>query len=234
MHTKKDAPGQTHPFNHLSQKLEALDLHAQAEEPQAEELFDIQAVGVPNRKRRGEISEAVFLGKACGLGFSVAKPWGDSEPYDFILNGGYGFLRVQVKSTARYAESRYRVKGGGWDDDCYTRDDIDFLVAYIVPENLWYVVPIGAFVSRKNLRFYPHSGRKARYEKYREAWCLMATPTAKPKQNKPAASPKRNQLARNKVARNKITRSKPARSKPPASCHAADLSVRCAICPLRK
>jgi len=124
-------------------------------------------------------------------------------------------LRVQVKSTARYAESRYRVKGGGRDDDCYTRDDIDFLVAYIVPENLWYVVPIAAFVSRKNLRFYPHGGHKARYEKYREAWCLMATPTPQPK--------------RNKVARNKV-----ARRKPPASCHAADLSVRCAICPLRK
>ena len=220
MHSKKDAPGQTYPFNHLSQELEALDLHAHAEEPQAEELFDIQAVADPTRKRRGEVSEAIFLGKACGLGFSVAKPWGDSEPYDFILNGGHGFLRVQVKSTARYAESRYRVKNGGWDDEVYTRHEIDFIVAYIVPENLWYVVPIAAVASRKGLRFYPHSGRKARYEKYREAWCLMATPTAKPKQNK--------------LARNKITRSKPARSKPPASCRAADLSVRCAICPLRK
>src|SRR6266853_20345 len=126
MHSKKDAPGQTYPFNHLSQELEALDLHPQAEEP-----LDIQAVADPTRKSRGEVSEAIFLGKACGLGFSVAKPWGDSKPYDFILNGGYGFLRVQVKSSARYAESRYRVKNGGWDDEVYTRHEIDFIVAYI-------------------------------------------------------------------------------------------------------
>ena len=102
-----------------------------------------------------------FLARPAAWASPSPNPGETSEPYDFILNGGYGFLRVQVKSTARYAESRYRVKGGGWDDDCYTRDDIDFLVAYIVPENLWYVVPIAAFVSRKNLRFYPHGGRKA-------------------------------------------------------------------------
>jgi len=138
--------------------------------------FDIHAVGLTTRKRRGEAAEAAFLAKASGLGFGVAKPWGDSERYDFLLDSGHGdFWRVQVKSTQRYAESRYRVKAAGW-KATYTRDEIDFLVAWIIPENLWYVVPIHAFASRKNLRFYPHGGRKALYEKYREAWCLMACP----------------------------------------------------------
>ncbi len=31
-------------------------------------------------KRLGEIAEAAFLAKASGMGFGVAKPWGDSEP----------------------------------------------------------------------------------------------------------------------------------------------------------
>src|SRR3989442_15242737 len=39
-----------------------------------------------NTKRKGELSEAAFLLKAAGLGFGVAKPWGDSERYDFILD----------------------------------------------------------------------------------------------------------------------------------------------------
>ena len=38
-----------------------------------------------NTKRTGEFSEAAFLTKATGLGFRVAKPWGDSERYDFIV-----------------------------------------------------------------------------------------------------------------------------------------------------
>ena len=176
--------------------------------------FDIHAVGLTTRKRRGEAAEAAFLAKASGLGFGVAKPWGDSERYDFLLDSGHGhFWRVQVKSTQRYAESRYRVKAAGW-KATYTRDEIDFLVAWIIPENLWYVVPIHAFASRENLRFYPHGGRKALYEKYREAWCLMACPRSaqiEPAQIEPdCASP--NQAL--------------------ASCRCEQLSVRCAVCPL--
>lgn len=37
-------------------------------------------------KRRGELVEVAFLHKAVSLGFGVAKPYGDSESYDFILD----------------------------------------------------------------------------------------------------------------------------------------------------
>jgi PD-(D/E)XK endonuclease len=187
--------------------------------------FDIHAVGLTTRKRLGEAAEAAFLAKASGLGFGVAKPWGDSERYDFLLDSGHGdFWRVQVKSTQRYAESRYRVKAAGW-KATYTRDEIDFLVAWIIPENLWYVVPIHAFASRKGLRFYPHGGRKALYEKYREAWCLMACPRSAqidPAQIEPAQTDP--------------TQIEPACARPSqslASCRCEQLSVRCALCPLR-
>src|SRR5213592_1586521 len=52
-----------------------------------------------NTKRKGELSEAAFLLKAASLGFGVAKPWGDSERYDFILDNGHRLLRVQIKAT---------------------------------------------------------------------------------------------------------------------------------------
>src|SRR2546422_3821607 len=41
-----------------------------------------------NPKRAGEISEAAFVVRAHSLGFLVAKPWGDSEKYDFVLDAG--------------------------------------------------------------------------------------------------------------------------------------------------
>ena len=139
----------------------------------------LHAVGLTTRKARGEAAEAAFLAKATSLGFNVAKPWGDSEPYDFILDSGHNFYRVQVKSTQRLAESRYRVKAGGW-KNTYTTAQIDFLVAYIVPENLWYVVPAAEVATRKGLRFYPHAGANSDLEKYRGAWCQMTCPRAEP------------------------------------------------------
>ena len=115
--------------------------------------------------------------RAISMGFGVAKPWGDSERYDFILSSGSLLWRVQVKSTERFAESRYRVKGGGSTAD-YRLDEIDFLAAYIVPEELWYVVPVAAVVPRKSLRFYPNGKSNGRLEKYREAWRLFLLPAA--------------------------------------------------------
>src|SRR5256885_12742270 len=52
-----------------------------------------------NPKRAGEISEAAFGVRAHSLGFLVAKPWGDSEKYDFVLDAGSKLWRVQLKST---------------------------------------------------------------------------------------------------------------------------------------
>ncbi|PYV75282.1 MAG: hypothetical protein DMG97_06765 [Acidobacteria bacterium] len=47
--------------------------------------------------RRGEVGELAFMRNAISLGFGVAKPWGDSDHYDFILNLGHLFWRIQVK-----------------------------------------------------------------------------------------------------------------------------------------
>jgi len=123
-------------------------------------------------KEHGEIAEATFLAKACSLNFPVAKPWGDSQRYDFVLDSEHGLWRVQVKSTARFFHSRYCV-GAVSDVAAYSAHDIDFLAAYIVPHDLWYIVPIQAFAGAQCLYFYPHAGRNSRYERYREAWCLF-------------------------------------------------------------
>jgi hypothetical protein len=56
--------------------------------------------GPRNNKQKGELAELTFLQKAASLGFGVAKPYGDGERYDFILDSGERFWRVQVRSTS--------------------------------------------------------------------------------------------------------------------------------------
>jgi PD-(D/E)XK endonuclease len=127
------------------------------------------------RKRQGEVAEAAFLSKATDLGFDVAKPWGDSAQFDFIVHAGPRCWRVQVKSARPHLSWGYKMKATG-NRATYTKEDIDFIVAYIVPENAWYVVPIEALNGGAGLWFNPRPESKSRFEKYREAWCLMACP----------------------------------------------------------
>jgi hypothetical protein len=128
------------------------------------------------RKRLGEQAEAAFLNKATGLGLSVLTPWGDSERYDLVVGSGKRLLRVQVKSTRYVGERRYSITARGC-TAAYTAEEIDFLAAYIVPLDLWYVIPVKAFAPRKCLRFYPGGG--GRYEKYREAWWRLGDEEAR-------------------------------------------------------
>jgi hypothetical protein len=47
-----------------------------------------------DNKERGDLAEMVFLRKASNMGFGVAKPWADSERYDFVVRAGRLFWRV--------------------------------------------------------------------------------------------------------------------------------------------
>ena len=128
----------------------------------------------PTRKREGEIAELAFMSKAASMGFGVAKPYGDSERFDFILSRDGRLWRVQVKSTRTAKRGVYEVSAHGcWGGrDIYTKDEIDLIVAYVVPRKVWYVIPIEATRGRKRLCLHPNVPRKAcyKYEKYREAW----------------------------------------------------------------
>ena len=127
----------------------------------------------PTRKRGGEVAEAAFLAKAASLGFGVAKPWGDSDPFDFLLHSGPRVWRVQVKSTYKKNYYKFGVRLDAR-RDLYSKNNVDFIVVYIVPADAWYVIPIEAVAGRKHLSFSPQPCSKAHLERYREAWCLMA------------------------------------------------------------
>ena len=132
-----------------------------------EDFITISAVG----SRRGDTAEAEFIARACGLSFRVAKPWGNIDRYDALIGMGRGFWRVQVKCGYLGVNGCYYTGSGRRG---YTKDEIDFVAAYLVALNVWYIVPIEVCEGRPRLYFNP--GGRGKYERYREAWCLLACP----------------------------------------------------------
>jgi len=180
--------------------------HNSENQPVTLEIITLHAVGTPTRKRKGEAAQAAFLARATALNSGVCIPWGDSERYDTVVDFGRALFRVQVKSATAFAENRYRVKTTGANGKVYTSKEIDFFVAYIVPENIWYIIPVQAIGKRKGIRFYPTSRRqsKGEFEKYREAWCLLDS-----------------------CLNVRLRKGLPRR------CRNKKMEVRCAVCPLR-
>jgi len=126
-------------------------------------------------KRRGEIAEAAFMAKVAALGFSVAKTWGDSDRYDFIVDAGGTLRRVQVKSAHRAGQDGgYSMRLHSHSLSPYRGDEIDALVAYVVPEDAWYVFPADVFEKLRSMKLFPGSQKKrSKFEDYREAWEML-------------------------------------------------------------
>ena len=128
---------------------------------------------------RGELAELAFMRKAASLGFAVAKPWGDSDRYDVVVRFEKTFWRVQIKSVLGKSPSRnhYRVQTRDSRRRTYSCKDIDFLVAYIFAEDIWYVIPAHIVENKKSLCLTPGSKRssskRSSIDQYREAWKLM-------------------------------------------------------------
>ena len=125
-------------------------------------------------KHRGELAELAFMRKAASRGLAVSKPWGDCERYDFVVRAGKLFWRVQVKSVLAKIRQRphYCVKTATWLKLPYSPEDVDFLVAYIFPEDAWYVFPPSIFENRKTLCINPNS-KRSKLNQFREAWKQM-------------------------------------------------------------
>ncbi len=129
-------------------------------------------------KRRGELSELAFVFKAASLGFHVAKPYGDSERYDFILDAGHRLWRIQIKSTTTQMCGLYRINSHRRTNHGvvpYQPGEIDFLIAHVIPEDAWFILPIALIQDRTSVLFPPrrHPRGRALFGAYREAWHLL-------------------------------------------------------------
>jgi hypothetical protein len=118
--------------------------------------------------------------KATSLGFALALPYGHVHPYDLIVESGTHLWRVQVKTTTNMVEGLYRVsicRRANKKAQAYTESEIDFVAAYIIPEETWFILPVREVLDRELLLLRPkgHPGRDP-WAYYREAWHLLRQP----------------------------------------------------------
>ena len=90
---------------------------------------------------------------------------------DLIIDAGGRFLRIQVKCTRQKRWNSYRCHLDA-NGRPYSPDQVDFIAAYIIPEDTWYILPIRATNNQPDILLTPQSPR-AKYEKYKEAWQLL-------------------------------------------------------------
>ena len=126
---------------------------------------------IKDKKQRGEWAEMRFMARAAENGLAVSKPWGEMRPFDFVVGKTGRFVSVQVKSTAYKYETGYNcsIRGG---HKPYPAGSFDFVAAYVVPVDIWYIIPAEAIRGKRAVMLYPEL-KTAKYEQYREAWHLL-------------------------------------------------------------
>jgi hypothetical protein len=136
-----------------------------------------QAIDIPHAKLRGEWAELRFMSRAAEHGLCVAKPWGDSARYDFAVEHRGHFLRVQVKCTQYRRWNSYicSVTANGVP---YSTAQLDFIAAYVIPADAWYIIPTAATLGQQTILLTPnriYQRKHCKFDGYKEAWHLLRT-----------------------------------------------------------
>jgi hypothetical protein len=140
-------------------------------------------------KQRGEWAELRFMARAMEHGYKMTKPLGGNTPYDVVVDLNGRFMSVQVKSTMALERGTHQVKRG----DCYEVSvnhgkrrygpfEFQYLAAYIIPRDLWYIIPFALVIGKKAFHLRPDDPPDNGYERFREAWHLLreVPPAIKP------------------------------------------------------
>lgn len=139
-------------------------------------------------KSKGDLAELKFYLKAHELGFVAAKPFGDNAHYDFIVDFNGRLSRVQVRSCHTPVQHKdgsisYHISAT---HSCkmrkaiYSAKDTDFLVALLLPDEKWFVIP-AKDIDKSTIHINLSNG-SSQWIKYLDAWNLMSRiPRATPK-----------------------------------------------------
>jgi len=126
---------------------------------------------IKHPKLRGEWAEMCFMTRAAEHGLCVTRPWGEMSRYDVAVEYKGHFVRVQVKSTMFLDRGGYVLTVRGWKGK-YTGDPFDFVAAYLIPLDIWYILPGDSFKMQGSVGLYPNL-KKSKYGIYKEAWHLL-------------------------------------------------------------
>ncbi|MCK5711485.1 MAG: hypothetical protein KAI25_02090 [Hyphomicrobiaceae bacterium] len=127
-----------------------------------------------NQKDLGNYAELRFCLACYEKGFSILRPFSDSRPYDFVLESGGRFIRVQVKScsTPLDVRGRFRVSigRGTAHDKQYTSKDCDVIAVYLKSLDIFYLIPV-QFIDVIKLTLYPLK-ETSRFFEFKNNWNL--------------------------------------------------------------
>lgn len=111
---------------------------------QTGELFS--NLGEPQLK--GQATESVLKSAFVKRGYAVLEPAYDNEPYDFVIDVGEDFLRIQAKTahetdtgTLQFETVSTKARSDGYVRDDYA-GDIDFFAVFAPVRETKYLVPI--------------------------------------------------------------------------------------------
>jgi hypothetical protein len=127
---------------------------------------------IKNSKDRGAWAELRFAARAMEEGLRPARPWGEPPGYDSLVHHkSKRVVRVQVKSTIRKQYRCYQctIRAGGHP---YKKDSFDFVAAYVIPEDTWYILPERVVRGMQTVALFP-AMPGAKYDQYKEAWYLL-------------------------------------------------------------
>jgi hypothetical protein len=161
---------------------------------------------IEDKKQRGEWAESVFLARAHEHGLPVSRPWGDTNSYDFVVGRPGRFVAVQVKCTVARSEN-----GKGYvcsvcsSHKRYRRGSFDFLVAYVVFEDAWYIIPEEKVHGKLSISLLTQCS-ESRYEGYREAWHLLREAIAAKEETNENASDAEEPAEPERMPRNALER----------------------------
>jgi PD-(D/E)XK endonuclease len=113
-----------------------------------------------------------FALRAIEEGLRPARPWGEPSGYDSLVHHkSTRIFRVQVKSTIYKMGRCYHctIRTG---NHPYKKDAFDFVAAYVIPEDVWYILPEKAVRGMSTVGLYPAMGG-SKYDAYKEAWHLL-------------------------------------------------------------
>jgi hypothetical protein len=128
-------------------------------------------------KQQGEWAELLFMARAAEQGLAIARPWGDSAPYDVAIvvtnprRQRPDLLRVQVKSTQCQRHQGYKCHVDS-NSVPYRPDQLDFIAAYIITVAVWFIIPIQATQGQSEVLLSPRHPN-SKYAEYEEAWHLL-------------------------------------------------------------
>ena len=131
-------------------------------------------------KRIGDIAESIFVTRCLMANIEPVKPFGDNRKYDFITEHNGKKLKVQVKCTDVVGKnpsgsSRFKINTcyGSKSKTKYTKDEIDFIAAFVFPEQMWYIIPVEE-VTESSVTLYPQiENSDGKYEKFRNKFKLL-------------------------------------------------------------